>query len=219
MSGDGAWVQIGGIVIQHPVTAGTNALLAAQCAAYFSILRASQNIRARLWGRFFLMMSVATFAGVFKHGVRHLLGEEVLVVVLAASNLGGGVSTYFAQRATIVSCASASCRAGWRRLVGAQLAAFLVANVVLGPELILLILNSAVGLLPVIIHEALHARDVRGSHLVSTGLALSILTGVVYLAGLSAGAWFNHIDIAHSVMLVSFVLVYRGARQDGAPWT
>ncbi len=90
----------------------------------------------------------------------------------------------------------------------------------LGPELILLILHSAVGLIPVIVHEALHARDVRGAQLVAIGLSLSILTGVVYLAGLSAGVWFNHIDIAHVVMLVSFVFVYRGARQERTvTWT
>jgi hypothetical protein len=161
------------------------------------------------------MMSLATLAGVFKHGARHLLGEDALVAVLALSSLGGGVSTYFAQRATIESCAPPTRRAGYRRLIGAQLAVFAAVNVLLGPELILLILNTAIGLLPVIIHEALHRGDVRGAKLVAIGLSLSIFTGVVYLAGLSAGSWFNHIDIAHVVMLLSFALVYRGARQYG----
>ena len=42
----------------------------------------------------------------------------------------------------------------------------------------------------------------------------------VHLARLSAGVWFNHIDIAHVVMFVSFVFVYRGARQERTiTWT
>jgi len=214
---DSDWIRIGGINIQHPVTAGTNALLAIQCLAYFFRLRASTEARARLWSGFFIIMALATFAGAFKHGVPHLLGEAGFAAVLAVSNLGSGVSTYFAQRATITCCEPASIRARYRLLIGIQLAAFLIANVIIGPRLFLLIINSAVGLLPVIANEALHSRSVPGAKLVAIGLSISILTGVVYIAGVSAGSWFNHIDLAHVIMAVSFLIVFLGARQVGYP--
>lgn len=209
------WIEIGGFVIRAPVTAGTNLALAVQCALYFRRLRAGPGARSRLWRGFFLMMAIATFAGVFKQGFPHELSETGLFLVLWVSSLASGISTYFAQRASLVFHAPKHLKRRIDWLVQAQLILFLAGNVVLGPRLFLLIVNTAVGLLPVIGVEArAFHRGHPGAGWIAGGISLSILTGVVYAAALSVGPWLNHVDIAHILMGMSFWLLVRGCRPD-----
>lgn len=214
------WIEIGGVSIRSPVTAGTNFLLAVQCLVYFVVRRSRRSPRARGWGGFFALMSLATFAGVLKHGARHLLSELALITVLAVSNVASGAATYLAQEATIAAHAPQRLQARLRLLVDVQLALFLAVNVIFGPEILFLIVNTAVGLLPIIAVEARRHDVIEGGGLVAGGLALSLLTGLVYLVELSAGPWMNHIDIAHVVMGVSFLTIHRGLlRSGGGSWS
>lgn len=214
------WLYLGSVAVRSPVTAGTNLLLAVQCGSYFFGLRKAAAERARLWGGFFLMMSIATCAGVLKHGAHHLVNARTLVLLLALSNLAGFVSTYYAQRAAITSHASERCQRGYFALAGTQAMGFVLANVLLGPDIGLLILNTLVGLPPVIAVEFTGRGSVRGAAQVARGLSLSILTGLVYLLHISAGPWLSHIDIAHLLMGLSFFVIHRGlTREGGAPWS
>ena len=212
------WIEIGGFTIRAPVTAGTNLVLAVQCFLYFRSLRTGLGARSRLWSGFFLMMAIATFAGVFKHGFKHELSQTGLFLVLWVSSLATGMSVYFAQRATLVSHAPEHLERRLDRLLQAQLFLFLAANVALGPRVLLFIVNAAVGLLPVIGVEArAFCRGHPGAGWIAGGLSFSIITGAVYAAGLSVGPWLNHIDIAHLLMGVSFWLMVRGCRPTSSP--
>ena len=207
------WIEIGEFTLRAPVTAGTNLALAVQCVLYSRRLRAGPEARSRRWSGFFSMMAIATFAGVFKHGFQHELSEPGLLLVLWASNFGGGVSTYFAQRASLVFHAPGHLERRVNALIKAQLILFLAVNVVLGPQLLFLLVNTAVGLLPVIGVEARAFHQGHpGSGWIAGGLSVSIITGAVYAAGLSVGSWLNHVDIAHVLMAVSFWLMLRGCR-------
>ncbi len=205
------WIDVWGVTIRSPVTAGTNLIVALQCAYYARHLRGAGSERRTGWTLFFAAMALATLAGVPKHGLRHLLGGGVLASVLWTSSLATGAAVYFAQRATIASRAQSVTRSRLEWAAGAQAALFLAANVALGPEMLLLIAHTAVGLIPVIVVEALaqRGRDDRGGW-VASGLMVSLLTGLVYVFELSLGRWFNHIDMAHALMGVSFYLIVRG---------
>lgn len=208
------WIEIGGLEVRSPVTAFTNLLLSVQCAVYWRRLRGTGDRRARYWSHFFLSMAVATLAGVPKHGLEHMLSADLYAWVLWVSSLGSAASVYFAQRATLVSRAGPESGRLPLALCRIEVAAFLAASLALGPEMWLVVVNTAVGLVPVIVVEA-RARG-RGSveaGWVVAGLATSLGTGAVYVVGVSLGPWFNHIDIAHVLMGVSFVLIVRGGRE------
>jgi len=214
------WIDVGGLTVRAPVTAGTNLLLAIQCAVYAFRGRDAPSERSRRWADFFAMMALATLAGVFKHGARHLLASDLLTVVLAVSNLASGVAVHAAQEGSLVSRVSVQRVGRARLLIDLQVALHVAANIVLGPEITLLILNTAVGLLPVIVVEAAGRGRERGGVLIAGGLSLSLLTGVVYAVGLSLGPWLNHIDIAHVLMGGSFYAIERGvARDRRLAWT
>lgn len=217
---DAAWLEVGGVAVRAPVTAGTNLLLSVQCAAYFAWRRRTTSPRAGRWSGFFAMMALATLAGVFKHGARHVLSVDGLTAMLAVSNLASAVATWLAQEATILSHAPCGARPRLRLLIDLQLALFVAVNLLRGPEMVFLIVNTALGLLPVIVVEALRRRAVEGGGMVAGGLALSLLTGLVYLGEISLGRWLNHIDVAHVVMGMSFYLIHRGVSRSGsAAWS
>ncbi len=212
-------IEIGGFVIRAPVTAGTNLVLAVQCVLYFRSLRTGPEARSRLWGGFFSMMAIATLAGALKHGFQHELSETGLLLVLWVTNVAGGIATYYAQSATAVTHAPEHLKRRFDRVFQIQFFVFFSANVALGPDMLLLVVNIAAGLLPVIAVEAMALRKGHpGSGWVVGGLSLSILTAAVFLAGLSVGPWLNHMDIAHLLMGVSFWLIVRACRPlVGAP--
>ena len=207
-------IEIGGLVVHAPVSAGTNLVLAVQCLFYRRRLRDETEARPRMWGAFFAMMAVATLAGVLKHGLRPELTEGAFLGILWISNVAGGLSTWFAQLATIRSRAGGHAVRPLSRLVDAQLAIFLAANAWIGPEMLLLVADTAIGLLPVIVVEArawLGGRSEAGW--VAAGLSVSIGTAGVYVTKLSVGPWLNHVDLAHLLLGVSFALIVHGARR------
>jgi hypothetical protein len=208
-------IEIAGLTVQAPVTAFTNLLLSVQCATYCRRLWTGQRDRGGNWALFFLAMAVATLAGVPKHGLKQSLPGDVYLVILWISSLGSAASVYFAQRATLVSCTS-SVSALFRVVCALQACVFVGASVALGPEMWLIVVNTAVGLIPVIFAECCWIRaGSRQSAWIVAGLCLSMLTGVVYMVRLSVGVWLNHIDIAHVLMGVSFFLMARGSPDSG----
>jgi hypothetical protein len=206
------WLEIGGVTIRAPVTTGTNLLLCIQCAVYYRRLRTASEARTRLWAGFFASMAVATMAGVLKHGLPHELSESALSTVLWMSTISGGLSTYCAQRATLVSHAPPRLAPALEGVARAQLCVFLGASVWVGPAILPLVVNTALGLLPVIFVEAAaFRRGHRSGGWIASGLLVSIGTGSTYVLSLSVEPWLNHIDLAHLLMGVSFFLIARGS--------
>jgi len=161
---------------------------------------------------FFLLMSLATLAGAFKHGLRHDLDVDVYTLILWISNVAGGAATWCAQLATLLSRGSGEWRRGLEALVQAQLAVFVAANALLGPEMLLMIAHSLLGLVPVIVVEARSVQPSRPQGgWVAAGLTLSIGTAAVYVGRLGVHPWLSHIDVAHLLLAVAFALIVRGA--------
>ena len=213
-------IEIAGVVIQSPVNVTTDFLLGLQCFAYYRHLSRQEGEWARCWALFFQMMAIATAAGVVKHGLHYMLGVSAFTLVLAISNVASGFSTHSAQRATIMSVAAPARRSLLQLLTLVQLAVFVAANLAVGPDIMLLIANTAVGLIPVIVVDArAFRRGSTASGAIAGGLMLSMLAGLAYVGKFSPSPWFDCIDVAHLVMGVSFELLRRGAARapSGSP--
>jgi hypothetical protein len=205
------WLHLGMLNIRAPVSAGTNLLLAVQCLFSWHVLKDGRAEASRTWTLFFLGMSVTTLFGAAKHGAQHAISEDTYLAVLWVTGVGSAIATFFAQRAAF---------GGW--LPHVQLAAFLVAGLLLGPDMIVVVVNTVVGLGLVMVVEAVRGwRGRPGSLAIAGAIAISTGTVGIYLAELSVGPWLNHIDLAHVSMGVSLWLMLRGAqRADGGPaWT
>lgn len=207
--------EVAGVVLRSPMTAGTNLALGVVCLGFYARLRLIRNERTRMWARFFMALSVATLAGVPKHGLAHYEGSWWLVLVTLTSSLSGGVSTYYAQRATLMSgLFTAQSHRGLLWLVRLQLIAF--ALQLFGTAgFLVVVVQSGLGLTGVLAAEvvARRRRFVQSWWMVG-GIATAFLPGVAYLARWPSGLWFNHNDFAHVLMAASFTLIYIAARVE-----
>jgi len=209
-------IELAGVTIWAPVTAGTNVFLCLQCALYGRRLAPEREEVLRSWGLFFVWMAVAAGAGAVKHAFHPDLGPLALAAVYWASSLAAGLAVWWAQEAT-----GRPGGGGWsawvRNVRTPQLAVYLVINLVVGPLVGLMIINTAVGLVPVIFAESARARrGAAGSGWVAGGLAVSALPAVVYALHLSPTPWLTHVDVAHGLMAVSYWLVLLGVSAASA---
>lgn len=208
-------IRIAGLTVLAPVTVVTNLALGVQCALYYRRLRTEPDDRGRFWGLFFLAMSVATLAGALKHGLPHATPSAGYELVLWACALGSAASVYCAQRATLASRPAGG--RVWTALPALEACGFLAAGLAVGPEMWLVVVNTAVGLVPVLAVESRAAwRGSRASAWVAAGLGVSTGSALAYVGHVSMGVWFNHVDLAHVLMGVSFLLLARGASGEAA---
>jgi len=204
-------IQVAGLTIYEPVTVVTDLALTTQCALYHRRLCGQVEARRASWALFFLAMAASTGAGSLKHGFPHAFPDVVSETVLWAVALASALSVYHAQRATLASPWIGGGRGAWEKVPAIQVIVFVAAGLAIGPQMWLVVLNTAVGLVPVLVAESVAAaRGSPSSTWVATGLALSMLTAFVYVARLSVGVWFTQNDVAHTLMAVSFVLIVRG---------
>lgn len=208
---ESTWLEVWGMSVRAPVTAGTNVVLAVQCALYVRGLHGADSERSVWWRRFFAGMAVATGAGVLKHGFPHVLSSGWYEAMLWVLTVAGGAAVYCAQRATIATRASVGALPWLERAARAGAALFLLACIALGPRISVLIAYNAIGLLPVLAVEVWAACTKRpGGAGVASGLLVSVLAGLVNGFRLSPWRWLTHVDIAHALMAVSFLSIYAG---------
>ncbi len=166
-----------------------------------------------MWRWFFLTLGVAAMAGVAKHGLSAYASSPWFQWVLLVCNLSAGASTYYAQRVTLESgLFGANGRRRLLALVRLQMLAFAL-QVLSRPTFGVVMIQTVFGLSGVLIAEwAAFNRGLVKRAWTVAGLTITIVSGVVYLLHWPAWPFFNHIDLAHVVLLASSGLLYLGAR-------
>jgi hypothetical protein len=169
--------------------------------------------RAGSWSGFFFFTGIATLLGAAKHGIPHYLAPVPLDLTVLASGFGSGIGVFYAEVATLQAHFGPGPLRRWlRRGALAQLAVFALV-LALNRSFIVVTVNTALGLVPVMVAEYLaFRRGNRRAGWVAGGLAFSSVTALVYLLKLSVHPWFDHNDLAHVMMMASLLLIYRGVR-------
>ena len=214
---------LGDFVITAPVTTVTNLVMAAACARLAAGIQGANEPLARRWRHFFMAVALALVAGAPKHGFAYARASSWVVGATIASGLLAGLAVYAAQRAALESLVLPPTVARWiSRLTAWQLLG-LVAVMTIGHSFTWVLTFIGPGLVAVLVAESwAWRRDVRGHGWIAAGLAASIVPGATYLAGWPQWPGFNHVDLAHGLILVSLCAIGYGARlacsSASAPW-
>ena len=185
----------------------TDAVLAVECGIFWARLR-RLGAAGEAWSAFFGPMTVAIAAG----GVRHAVpdGTPARIAALLVLDVALGLSVLAAQRASLLW------RTGGRRdrlvaLFHVQLGAFWVVAL-LRHDFLPAFVNTLIGL-GWVLATAIPAvgSGERGTASVVGGLLIGAAAGIVYALGRGPAAWFDHVDVAHIVMMGSLLLLHRGA--------
>lgn len=210
---DGTSVAIRGFVLTSPVTTLTNLGLAFLALWLAGRLSHRHSPAVRHWSRFLLLVGLGALAGVAKHGLKTYVSGVGATAVLVVTNLAVGVAVYHAEMATLAkNVRSPVARRNLAAVVKLQLAIF-VAVVLIEQVFLVVVVHAAIGLLAVpLVELRAWLRGSRGAGWMFDGFAISSLTGVVYVARVSAGPWFNHIDLAHVLIAFGLACIFRGVR-------
>ncbi len=77
-------------------------------------------------------------------------------------------------------------------------------------------LDLAIGMTPVLIAAAWAGlRGCPASRWIALGLVVSLGAGAVYALELGLHSWFNHIDVAHVLLMITVAFVFHGIHR---PW-
>lgn len=205
-----------GLRITEPVTAGTDILIFL-LSIFLSILlyRSSKkpdHPQKNHWTCFFFFMGVSTLAGAITHGARYYLTDTSFISFFGAMNVFSGFSSLSAQLATF------SYR--MNRKPSWLLFLFIIVNVIFITAVLIsqtfVITNIYVTLtflFVLFIHLKTYKQD-KGSFYISAGILVSFITAFVFLSRISiSDIWFNHKDIAHIFIMLSLVIMYKGAKR------
>lgn len=208
-------IYIGDFSIHQPVTVLTDYLITILCFYfYWQLNRFSfQDDSTISWKRFFLLLSFASFLGGSSHGffaVHEGLGYKSVWLSMQALNV---FSVYRAQKATLYSALKNSKKKYyWDLSYHTQLILFFVAVFVF-QNFVVVIINSVIGLVPIMIIHFIDAKKVKESSWIGYGIVILFLTAIVNATKFSLHAYFNYLDIAHVLIILNLSVMYIGIKR------
>jgi len=192
----------------------TNSIFFILCVTYFSILNKISHPYSRQMAWFMLLLGTSSVFGATGHAVHMQLGDLFFKLIVFLMNAFSLLAIYFCFRAayTYYNLHKEPSKI-YIYMVMAWVLILLIVSGIQGNFLIIKIHAAIVLLYSFIIHYLVYRRtEEKGSGLVVLGIFISFLPIIVHSLKLSVDEWFNYKDIAHVIMIVSLVVIYKGAR-------
>lgn len=206
-------IEVLGITIMEPMVTFTDLWISAVCLyAFLKLKKINKPGIVHLYMRwYFLLMTIATFSGgVLGHAFQDMIGF--------GWKLPGWLISMFSVMAVERAAISHA-----RAVIGERLFRFLeIANVV---ELLIFVVLAAVslnffyiqvhsaygmGLIVLPLHFLIYRKTRNaGSRIIVFTVLFAVLAPFFYLSGISLHVWFNHLDLAHTVMAICMYCFYR----------
>lgn len=176
---------------------------------YFSIARSSQPY-ARQMALFILFLGISSGFGAVSHGAHYAFGDLFFNVSFFLVNAFSLLSIFYCFKGPyIYSTPQPS-----KKVINAVKVwiAVLMVFCLLKNEFVIIKIHAGLVLIySLIAHYRVYRKTrERGSRIIVTGILISFLSIIVHTARFSFGEWFNYKDIAHVIMVITLIMIYRG---------
>ena len=162
---------------------------------------------------FMLFLGTSSLFGAAGHSMQMQLGDVFFKTVLFMMNALSLFSIYFCflSAYTFLNRDKELDRK-YIYAVRIWVLVLLVASALQGNFTIIKIHAGIVLLFSMIAHYIVYRRsDDKGSSLVVTGILISFLPIIIHTLKISIDEWFNYKDISHVIMIISLIVIYKGA--------
>lgn len=205
-------IEIAGVIIRDPVTALTNiGIFATGLVCYLRLRKQNLEFPNKNWIYFFLLVGISSLIGVVVHGFSFYTSPDVHFKIWWAMGAVQGAGITLAQFG-FASNVLSRFRMLVISLVTLQFGIFATLSYIVGTFAIAKV-HIALGLLPIMVYYIYVAfKGRRAEKLVATGIAVSSLTALVHGLKISFHQHFNYNDIAHVMIIISLVLMYKGVK-------
>jgi hypothetical protein len=204
-------IEIAGIVLRDPVTALTNVgIFATGLVCYLRLRRQKLEFPHKNWIYFFLLMGISSLTAVIVHGFSAYTAPDTHFKIWWTMGILQGAGVTLAQFA-FASNVFSKFRMLVISFVTLQFGAFAFGSYLVGTFAVAKI-HLALGLMPIMLYYIyMSMRGKRAEMLVATGIGISSLTALIHGLKISISLeWFNYNDIAHCLIIVSLVIMYKG---------
>lgn len=208
-------IYLGGVAIRQPVAVFTDYIITALAFYFYLHLNRLPNASTATieWKRFFLLLSFGTFLGGCSHAffqVHEGVGYKSFWLSMQALNI---FSVYRAQQATLYSVLQNSEKKYyWSLSYRTQLILFVIAVFVFH-NFWVVIIDSAIGLIPIMIIHFIDAKKVRSSIWIAYGISVLFLAAIVHITKFSFHTYFNYLDIGHVLIMINLSLMFIGIKK------
>ncbi|MEX0720566.1 MAG: hypothetical protein WD059_07850 [Balneolaceae bacterium] len=210
-------IEIFDLTIMEPMVTFTDLWITAVCI-YAVVKLKKLNMKGKVhrnmrW--YFAIMALATFlGGILGHAFQYAVGYEWKLPGWLISML----SIMAIERATIIHAQPVINYRFGKILEVANIVELITFAVITFTTLnfFFIQVHSAYGLGLVVlpIHFLVYWRTRNeGSRIIFLSVIFATLSAVFYTSEIGLHTWFNHLDLAHTVMAISMYLFYRGARK------
>ena len=210
-------ITIGRFAFHQPVTATTDFIICILCFVYFLQLHkfpTSFSIYKQNWKLFYLFLSMASLTGGCNHGFftdRFSGGGQAFWLTMQVCNV---VSVYCAQRAALARMlAESKHKTMWQWAYVVQLLLSVVAVFVFHNFLVVIV-NTAVGLIPIMIQHFNYPKRSNGDELIAWGIVILFITALINGFKLAINEYFTHQDIAHVFIIISLSVMLSGVKKN-----
>lgn len=209
-------IYIGDVAIHEPVTVLTDCFITGLSVFfYLQLNRFSENDAAtRNWKYFFGLMSLSSFMGGCAHAffeVHEGITYKFFWLSMQVLNI---FSVYYMQLATLNSVLkNSSKKAYWGGSYKVQLM-IATAAVFVFQNFLVIIMNTAAALIPVMVLHFLSSRFIKPNLWIAFGIVVLFATAFVNAVKLSIHDYFNHLDLAHVLIMINITCMFIGVKRN-----
>ncbi|MDI9342281.1 MAG: hypothetical protein QM534_17040 [Sediminibacterium sp.] len=213
MNLDYTFIRFWGYTIYEPVTILTNLLVTIYCMYCFFKMNTRGYYLATFWAWFFLLIGVSSFVGSLAHGAHFQLGYSFFNSVLFLMNAISLVAIFFCFKAanTYASIDKSPPKKRYTYLVILWIGILLGFTLVYNNFILIKIHAGIVLTYSLIVHYLTYRRQQKGSGWIVSGILIAFLSIIVHSLRISVSDWFNYKDIAHCIMLLSLIAIFKGS--------
>jgi hypothetical protein len=213
MNLDYTFINLFGFTIYEPVTILTNLFLTVYCTYCFFKIKSKRYNLATSWAWFFLLIGLSSLIGSVAHGAHFQLGNGFFQAVLFMMNAVSLIAIYFCFKAanTYASLHKSPPKKHFTYFVLAWIGVLLLLTLIYNNFVLIKIHAGIVLMYALIVHYITYRKQHAGSGWIVIGILVAFLSIAVHSLRLSVSDWFNYKDIAHCVMLLSLMILFKGS--------
>lgn len=196
-----------GFHLLEPMSLVTNSLISIFCLIFFFRIERN-NEYSVWWSRFFILMAISSFTG----GIAHLFANYITYELKWLSWGTISLSIFCAE----MGSSELLIRKKWRKFIRIQALIRLVlilSFIIIFFNFELVKINSTIGMIAVIagIHfNFLIKKQLYSSAWIMAGVIWGIIPSLVHTFNLNIHLWFNRDDLAHVILIPTFLLIFIG---------
>lgn len=211
-------IYIGNMAIHEPVTVLTDYVITSlSIYFYFQLNRVpAKDLSTKNWKYFYGFMSISSFMGGCSHAFFEIhdgVGYKTFWLGMQVLNI---FSIYYVQQSALHSVLQNSTKKRYWRISYSIQCIVAAISVFVFQNFLVVIINTALGLVPIMLLHFKAAQRKKENLWIAYGIAVLFATAAVNGIKITIHTYFNHLDLAHLLIMVNISLMFIGVKRKAS---